>query len=82
MGMLGRLSTRLIQILLLNREMFESASRPMASHLWFKWRHHTHVGPSLLYNLPPRKKLNVMLKPLIEELKKLWQGFKAYDVKK
>jgi hypothetical protein len=28
-----------------------------------------HPGPSI----------NVMLKPLIEELKQLWQGVKAYD---
>jgi hypothetical protein len=28
----------------------------------------------------PRKNLNVMLKPLIEELKKLWKGVEAYDV--
>ena len=28
----------------------------------------------------PGKKLNVMLKPLIEELKELWKGVKAYDV--
>jgi hypothetical protein len=28
----------------------------------------------------PRKKLNVMLKPLIEELKELWKGVEAYDV--
>jgi hypothetical protein len=26
------------------------------------------------------KKLNVMLKPLIEELKELWKGVEAYDV--
>jgi hypothetical protein len=26
------------------------------------------------------KKLNVMLQPLIEELKELWKGVKAYDV--
>jgi hypothetical protein len=50
MGMLGRLSTRLIQTLLLNRGMFESASRLMASHLLVKWHHHTHVGPSLLFH--------------------------------
>jgi hypothetical protein len=28
----------------------------------------------------PRKKLSVMLKPLIEELKELWKGVEAYDV--
>jgi hypothetical protein len=28
----------------------------------------------------PGKKLNVMLKPLIEELKELWKGVEAYDV--
>jgi hypothetical protein len=28
----------------------------------------------------PRKNLNVMLKPLIEELKELWKGVEAYDV--
>jgi hypothetical protein len=28
----------------------------------------------------PGKKLNVMLKPLIEELKEFWKGVKAYDV--
>jgi hypothetical protein len=28
----------------------------------------------------PGKKLNVMLKPLNEELKELWKGVKAYDV--
>jgi hypothetical protein len=49
-GMLGRLSTRLIQTLQLIREMFESPSRPMASHLLVKWHHHTHVGPSLLFH--------------------------------
>ena len=30
----------------------------------------------------PRKKLNVMLKPLIEELKELWKGVETYDVLK
>jgi hypothetical protein len=30
----------------------------------------------------PGKKLNVMLKPLIEELKELWKGVEAYDVLK
>jgi hypothetical protein len=30
----------------------------------------------------PRKKLNVMLKPFIEELKELWKGVEAYDVLK
>jgi hypothetical protein len=28
----------------------------------------------------PGKKLNVILKPLIEELKELWKGVEAYDV--
>jgi hypothetical protein len=28
----------------------------------------------------PGKKLNVMLKPLIEELKELWKRVEAYDV--
>jgi hypothetical protein len=28
----------------------------------------------------PGKNLNVMLKPLIEELKELWKGVEAYDV--
>jgi hypothetical protein len=28
----------------------------------------------------PGKKLNVMLNPLIEELKELWKGVEAYDV--
>jgi hypothetical protein len=28
----------------------------------------------------PGKKLNIMLKPLIEELKELWKGVEAYDV--
>jgi hypothetical protein len=28
----------------------------------------------------PGKKLNVMLKPLIEELKELWKGVEAYNV--
>jgi hypothetical protein len=28
----------------------------------------------------PRKKLNVMLKPLIEELKELWKGVEACNV--
>jgi hypothetical protein len=28
----------------------------------------------------PRKNLNVMLKPLIEELKELWKGVEAYNV--
>jgi hypothetical protein len=28
----------------------------------------------------PEKKLNAMLQPLIEELKGLWKGVKAYDV--
>jgi hypothetical protein len=50
MGMLGRLLTRLIQTLQLIQGMFESASRPMASHLLVKWHHHTHVGPSLLFH--------------------------------
>jgi hypothetical protein len=27
----------------------------------------------------PRPKLNVMLKPLIDELKELWNGIEAYD---
>jgi hypothetical protein len=27
----------------------------------------------------PEPSINVMLKPLIEELKQLWQGFEAYD---
>jgi hypothetical protein len=27
----------------------------------------------------PRSRINVMLKPTIEELKRLWQGVKAYD---
>jgi hypothetical protein len=27
----------------------------------------------------PETHINVMLKPLIEELKQLWQGVKAYD---
>jgi hypothetical protein len=27
----------------------------------------------------PRPKLNVMLKPLIDELKELWNGVEAYD---
>jgi hypothetical protein len=30
----------------------------------------------------PRKKLNVMLKPLIEELKELWKEVETYDVLK
>jgi hypothetical protein len=30
----------------------------------------------------PGKKLNAMLKPLIEKLKELWKGVKAYDVLK
>jgi hypothetical protein len=43
---------------------------------------------AILYNLPPSLCmkyeymflcLNVMLKPLIEELKQLWEGVKAYD---
>jgi hypothetical protein len=82
MGMLGRLSTCLIEILLLNQEMFESALRPMDSHLLFKGHHHAHASPPLLFHTTfqflcliilgldhPEKKLNVMLKPLIEELK-------------
>jgi hypothetical protein len=102
MGMRGRLSTRLIPTLQLIRGMFESASRPMASHLFVKWHHHTHVVLSLLFRttfhllfmkyefiflcliIPspdyPGKNLNVMLKPLIEELKELWKGVEAYDV--
>jgi hypothetical protein len=28
----------------------------------------------------PRKKLNVMLEPLIEELNELWKGVKTYNV--
>jgi hypothetical protein len=36
--------------LLLNRELFESVSRPMASHLLAKWHHHTHVGLCLLFH--------------------------------
>jgi hypothetical protein len=28
----------------------------------------------------PGKNLNVMLKPLIEELKELWKGVEAYNV--
>jgi hypothetical protein len=30
--------------------MFESASRPMASHLLVKRHRHTHVGPSMLFH--------------------------------
>jgi hypothetical protein len=90
MGMLVRLLTRLIHTLQLNQGMFESASRPMASHLLVKCRHHTHVGPSLLFHTTfhllisgpdyPGKKLNVVLKPLIEELKELWKGVEAYNI--
>jgi hypothetical protein len=35
------------------------------------------IIPSPYY---PRKKLNVMLKPLIEELKELWKEVETYDV--
>jgi hypothetical protein len=34
----------------------------------------------LIIPSPDRKKLNVMLKPLIEELKELWKGVQTYDV--
>ena len=30
----------------------------------------------------PGTKLNIMLQPLIEELKELWKGVEAYDVYK
>jgi hypothetical protein len=43
-----------------------------------------NLPPSLCLIIPgsdhPGKKLNVMLKPLIEELKELWKGVKAYNV--
>jgi hypothetical protein len=103
MGMLGRLSTRLMQTLQLIRGMFESASRPMASHLFGQMASSYSCWSVFVipYNLPPSlcmkyefiflcliilgpdypgKKLNVMLKPLIEELKELWKGVEAYDV--
>jgi hypothetical protein len=49
-GMLGRLSTHLIQTSQLIQGMFELASRLMASHFLVKWHHHTHVGTSLLFH--------------------------------
>jgi hypothetical protein len=49
-------------------------------HLLFAWNM-SLCSYVLLYLCPehPGVRLNVMLQPLIEELKKLWQGVEAYD---